>query len=161
MNLKAYVAGIILGVGSDSGGRRYNVMSSLIGWADTRSDPCVNSLRPSDVYIYINKLTIIGSGNGLPRDRRQAILWTGDGTLLTRTLGTNFSEILSETHTFSLKKMNLKMSSAKWQSSCLGHNVLLIARWRHGSIYLSGAMYMSGVAILTNMYLRYFTIHES
>ena len=51
MNLKAYVAGIILGVGSDSEGRRYNVMSSLIGWADTRSDPCVNSLRPSDAYI--------------------------------------------------------------------------------------------------------------
>ena len=38
-------------------------------------------------------------------------------------LGTNLSEILSEIHTFSLKKMHLKMSSAKWRPFCLGLNV--------------------------------------
>ena len=30
--------------------------------------------------------------------RRQAIMWTNDGILLIRTLGTNFSDILSEIH---------------------------------------------------------------
>ena len=48
--------------------------------------------------------------------------------MLIRTLGTNVSEILSEIHTFSFKKMHLKMSSAKWRQCCLGLNVL---RTRH------------------------------
>ena len=43
--------------------------------------------------------------------RRQAIIWTNAGILLIRTLGTNFSEILSEIHVFSFKKMHLQMSS--------------------------------------------------
>ena len=40
---------------------------------------------------------------------------------LIRTLGTNFSKILSENHIFSFKKMHLKISSGKF---CLGLNVL-------------------------------------
>ena len=36
------------------------------------------------------------------------------GILSIRTLGTNFSEILIEIQTFSLKKIRLKMSSAKY-----------------------------------------------
>ena len=46
------------------------------------------------------------------------------GILLIRTLGINFREILSEIHTFSFKKMRLKMSSGKWRPFCLGLNVL-------------------------------------
>ena len=42
----------------------------------------------------VNKLTIIGSDNGLSRGRRQAIIWTNDGMLLIGPLQTNFSEIL-------------------------------------------------------------------
>ena len=34
--------------------------------------------------------------------------------------GTKFNEILIEIHTFSFKKMHLKMSSVKWQPFCLG-----------------------------------------
>ena len=64
-------------------------------------------------HICVSKLTIIGSDNGLSPDRRQAIIWTNAGILLIRTLGTNFSEILSEIHAFSFKKMHLKVSSAK------------------------------------------------
>ena len=56
---------------------------------------------------------IIGPDNGLSRDRRQAIIWKDNGILLIVHLGTNFSEILIVTHTFSLKKMHLKMSSGK------------------------------------------------
>ena len=67
---------------------------------------------------------IIGSNNGLSPGRRQAIISTNAGILLTRTLGTNFSEILSEIHTFSFKKRPLKMTSGEWWPVCLGLNVL-------------------------------------
>ena len=66
--------------------------------------------------ICVSELTIIGSDNGLSPGRRQAIIWTNAAILLILTLGTNFSEILSENRTFSFKKMHLKISSAKcWQ----------------------------------------------
>ena len=44
--------------------------------------------------------------------------------LLIRALGTNFNEILGEIHPFSLSKMHLKMSSAKWRLFGLGLNEL-------------------------------------
>ena len=75
-------------------------------------------------HICVGNLTIIGSDNGLSPGRRQAIIWTNAGILLIRTLGTNFSEIFSEVHTFSFKRMHLKMSSAKWRPFCLGLNVV-------------------------------------
>ena len=75
-------------------------------------------------HICVSKLTIIGSDNGLSPGRRQAIIWTNAGILLIRPLGTNFNEILIEILTFSLMKMRLKVSSAKWRPFCLGFNVL-------------------------------------
>ena len=75
-------------------------------------------------HIYVSKLTIIGSDNGLSPDRRQAIIWINAGILLIRALGTNFSEILGEIHLFSFSKMHLKMSSAKWLLFGLGINEL-------------------------------------
>ena len=83
-----------------------------------------NSLRPSDAYICVGNLTIVGSDNGLSPGRRQAIIWTNDGILLMRPLGTNFSEISSEILILSFKKMRLKMSSAKWRQFSLALNVL-------------------------------------
>ena len=73
------------------------------------------------MQIYVSKLTIIGSDNGLSPIQRQAIIWTHAGRLLIQTLGTNFSEILIQIHTFSNKKMRLKMSSGKWEN--VGHFV--------------------------------------
>ena len=70
---------------------------------------------------------IIGSDNGLSPFWCQAIIRTNAGILLIGNLGTNFSESLSETHTFSFKKMHLKMSSAKRQLY-LRLNVL---KWWH------------------------------
>ena len=75
-------------------------------------------------HICVSKLTIIGSDNGLSPGRRQAIIWTNAGKLLIRTLGTNFSEIIGEIHSFSFSKMHLKMSSAKWRLFGLGLNEL-------------------------------------
>ena len=53
-----------------------------------------------------------------------ANIWTNAGILLIRTLGTNFSGILSEIRALSFKKIELKMSSAKWRPFCLGMNEL-------------------------------------
>ena len=75
-------------------------------------------------HIRVIKLTIIGSDNGLSPGWRQAIIWTNAGILLIEHLGTNFSEILIGIKTFSVNKMHLKMSSAKWRPFCLGLNVL-------------------------------------
>ena len=52
----------------------------------------------------VSKLAIIGSDNGLPPGRRQAIIWTNAGILLIGTLGINLREILIRIHTFSFKK---------------------------------------------------------
>ena len=75
-------------------------------------------------HICFGKLIIIGSDNGLSPWRRQAIIWTNAGIWSMGPLGTNFSEILIEIHTFSFQKMHLKMSSAKWRLFCLCLNVL-------------------------------------
>ena len=88
-------------------------------------------------HIYVSKLTIIASDNGLSPGRRQAIIWNNDGILWIGLLGTKFSEISIEILTFSFKKMRLKVSSAKWRPFCLGLNVLkkvlcLLLVWRQG-----------------------------
>ena len=82
----------------------------------------INSLRQSDALV--SKLNIIGPDNGLSPGQHQAIIWNNAGVLLIWTLGTNFNEILSKIHTFSFKKMHLKMSSVKWLQVCFCLNVL-------------------------------------
>ena len=47
-------------------------------------------------HICVDKLTTIGSDNGLSPGRRQAIIWINAGILLIWPLGTNFNEILIE-----------------------------------------------------------------
>ena len=71
--------------------------------------------------ICVRDLTIIGSNNGLSPSRRQTIIWTNVNWTPPRTY---FIEILIEIHTFSFKKIRLKMSSGKWRQSCLRLNVL-------------------------------------
>ena len=77
-----------------------------------------------ETHICVGEHANIGSDNGLSPNRRQAIIWTNAGILLIGPLGTNFNEILIAIHTFSFKKMHLKMSSGKWRPFCLGLNVL-------------------------------------
>ena len=107
------------------------------------------------IYASLNWV-IIGSDNGLSPVRRQAITWTNVGILLIGPLGTNFSEILIETHTFSFKKTHLKLSSGKWCPFCLGLNVLkwildifvtylplrvLPSYWNHGMYMLTALLW--------------------
>ena len=73
-------------------------------------------------HICVSKLTTIGSDNGLSPGRRQAIIQCC--LIFNWTWGTNFNEILIDIHTFSLKKIYLKMSFGKWRPFCLGLNVL-------------------------------------
>ena len=75
-------------------------------------------------HICVSKLTITDSDNGLSPGLRQAIILTNAGIFLIGPLGTNFSEIVIEIQTFSLKKMHLKMLSGKRWSFCLGLNVI-------------------------------------
>ena len=77
------------------------------------------------IHICVGELTIIVSDNGLSPGRRQAITWTNVGILLIGPLGTNFSEISIEIHTFAFKQIHLKMSSGKWRPFCRGLNVLM------------------------------------
>ena len=84
----------------------------------------INSLRPSDVYMHLFKLTIFGSDNGLLPGRCLANIWTNARILLNGPIGTNFSEILNENHIFSFKEMHFKMSSVIYRPFWLGLNVL-------------------------------------
>ena len=66
---------------------------------------CVNSSPPSAAYMR----QWIGSASV----QIMAITWTNSGLMLSRHLGTNFSEIGIRILSFSFKKMHLKLSSAK------------------------------------------------
>ena len=76
--------------------------------------------------ICVSNATSNGSDNGLSPGWRQAIIRTNAGILLPViwTLGTKFSEIIGKIHTFSFRKMHLKMRFAKWRPFSLGLNVL-------------------------------------
>ena len=76
-------------------------------------------------HVLINSLTHWGQVTHICVGKLTTINWTNDGILLIGSLGSNFSEILVGIQTFSIKKMHLKMSSAKWRPSCLGLNVLI------------------------------------
>ena len=99
-----------------------DIMITWTGWSNTTSVAFTHWGRVT--HICVSKLTINGSDNGLSPDRRQAIIWTNAGLLLTGPLGTNFSGILIEILKFSFKKMRLKVSSAKRRPFCPGLNVL-------------------------------------
>ena len=124
----------------------FGVSSHFIGFtvaADTPHWAFKSSGRPFRLthwgrvtHICVAYLTIIASDNGLSPSRRQAIIWTNAGILIIRRLGTNFSEILIEIHTFSFKKMHLKMSSAKRRPFCLGLNVLKSTPWLTTKVFL-------------------------
>ena len=72
-------------------------------------------------HICVCNLIIIGSYNGLSPGRRQAIIRTNAGILLTGSIGTYFSAILIEILIFSFQKRRLKVSSAKCRPFRVGN----------------------------------------
>ena len=99
-------------------------MPQCINHRNSNFVPMIRTLTHWDrvMHICVGK-TISGSDNGLSPRRRQTIIWTNDGILLIWPLGTNFSEILSEIHSFSFKKMHLKtvceMASTLFRPQCV------------------------------------------
>ena len=94
------------------------------------------------MHLCVSKLPSIVSDNGLSPGRRQAIIWNNAGIVFIGPLGRNFSKILIKIHTFSLKKIHLKMSSATMSA---------ILSWpqcvneRHSTCFIAG--------LLTNMFM--------
>ena len=83
-----------------------------------------------ETHICVSEHVDIGSDYGLVPNRHQAIILTNAGILLIGPLRTNFNELLIEIHTFSFKKMHVKMSSGKWRPFCLSLNELKISESR-------------------------------
>ena len=121
----------------------YKIIFFFCNWYRLASKTTANILPPSTharsplthwghvTHICISKQTIIGSDNGLLPGRHQTIIWTSAGILLIGTLGTDF-EILIEILISSFKKMDLKVSSAKWRPFLFrpqGVNSLVSGRW--------------------------------
>ena len=109
-------------------------------------------------HICVSNLTIISSDGLLP-GRRQAIIWSNAGILLIRSLGTNFSEILSKIHTFSFKKMHFIMSSAKWRQVCLSLNVLSLDALIMVSVQTSFAHYPRRNGRIVEEFIIYFWLN--
>ena len=103
------------------------------------------------VHICVSKLTFIGSDNGLSPGGHQAIIWINDGILLTGTLGTNFSEILSEIHAFhsrnAFENVVCEMAAILPRHQCVKFIVTLISA---DELALSGAMSFAGTVMTWN-----------
>ena len=92
----------------------YQMASSLTHWGQV-------------THICSSKLTIIGSDNGVSSDQPQTVIWTNDRILLIWTLVTNFSEILSEIHTLSLKKNPFE--NTVWKMAAILPQPLCVKPW--------------------------------
>ena len=90
-------------------------------WRTLYKDICYVLTHWGLVTQWVSKLIVIGSDNGLSPRKCKAIIWINARMLLIQP----FREILIEIRIFSLKKMHLKMSSAKCRPFCLGLNVLI------------------------------------
>ena len=73
------------------------------------------------MHIFVSKLNIIGSDNGLSPDQHQAIIWTNAEILLIGPLRTKFSGILIAIDTFSFLKRHLKMAFILSQPQSVKH----------------------------------------
>ena len=78
---------------------------------------------------------MICSDNGLSPIRRQDIIWTNAGSLSIGPLGINFIEILTKIQNFSFKKMQMKISSAKWRPFCPGGDELVMRKPQQNRVH--------------------------
>ena len=69
----------------------------------------------SDTYLWVSKLTIIGSDNGLSPGRHQVVIKNNAKILFTRTFGTTFSEIIEK----SIWTSRLEMATILSRSQCI------------------------------------------
>ena len=117
------------------------VIFIMIKYVITQPAACLPYFNSLSVYIFVCKITITDSDNGLSPGRCQVIISTNAGILLIQTSGTNFRKILSGIHIFSFQKMHLKMSSAKWWQFCLSLNVLKNIFWSNIQVIIFLALW--------------------
>ena len=89
--------------------------------------------------IYVTKLTIIGSDNGLSPGRRQAIILTNAGILLIGPLGTNSSEIVIFIQEKAFENVVWKMAAILSRPQCVKHATPIPIAWHQNQstgIYL-------------------------
>ena len=92
------------------GSRSFMTMTMTIWWP--RSGVWIYQIVTGVTSVVgVPSTHLVGSDNGLPPGRRQAIIWTNAGILLMGPLGTNFSEIITKVYIFWFKKMYLKLWS--------------------------------------------------
>ena len=97
----------------------------------------ISNLTEAEWHTYAPvKYSIIVLYHGLSPVRCQAIICNNAGILSIGPQGTNFGEILVEIPTFSFKKMQLEMSSARWRPFRLGLGVLKCGLYTH-AVYFS------------------------
>ena len=84
---------------------------------------------------------IIGSDNGLSTLRCHAIIWVNGNLLPNGPFGANLSEMCIKIQQHSYRKMNYKISSAKWRSfwyvklSLISNTTVVLPLLRHVFIY--------------------------
>ena len=75
-------------------------------------------------HICVNETIFIGPDNSLSYGPRQAIIWTNVWNIVNCTPRNRRQWNINQNSYILLKKMHLKMSSAKWRQICLGLKVL-------------------------------------
>ena len=83
------------------------------------------------MHMCVNKITIIGSDNGLWLCRHQGIILTSAGIFLIRTWGTNYSHILIAINASLFRKLHLKcleMAANFSRPQCVNRYDILIRR---------------------------------
>ena len=122
-------------------------------------------------HIYISKLNIIGSDNGLSPGWRQAIIFNNAGILLIQNAGTNFREILSKIHTFSLRenafeKIVYEIAAILSRSPCVKDRgpdhtrLLLIHEENKQRVLMHGHQGWNVRHGLSHIYMRYVCIYK-
>ena len=84
-------------------------------------------------HMWVRKLIIIASGNGLSPVRPQATSWTNSDLLSIEPLGSNLGEIRNTK--FAVMKMYLKISSAKRRPFCPGGGGWVNSLWPSDAIW--------------------------
>ena len=84
-------------------------------------------------HIWVSKIIIIVSDNGLSPGRRRSIIWTNAGILLTGPLGTNFSENFNRNSNFLIQEnapenIVCAIASILFRPQCVNHKIQSKAR---------------------------------
>ena len=86
-------------------------------------------------HICVNNINSIGLDNGLATGRRQTIILTNAGMLLTEPLETNFNDISIGIQAILLKEIHLKISPSKCRPFCVALNDLIESPPEYPMIY--------------------------